>query len=270
MGRLKRVAAALAVLAVMGGTLFLVLKLIQPRYVELRAYSDDASGLAEGSLVRLNGIPIGELDRIELTNDRDPHRKVVFRLKVRAKWLSAIPDDSLVGVASANLLGGEFLNIVRGRSPHPVQPGGELAALQGFDPQRLMAQMSNELQEIQRIVERANALLAGVAEGKGNIGRWSKEGMNRFNATSKEFDRLMADAKTGHGTLSKVNDLMGHIQATQGRMGELMTQAQSGKGTIAHLNDATAELNEMMADFQKLGAALNAEKGPGARLTELQ
>jgi phospholipid/cholesterol/gamma-HCH transport system substrate-binding protein len=270
MGRMQRIAAALTVLAVMAATLFLLLWLSRPKYVDLRAYSDDASGLAEGSVVRLNGIPVGELDKIELTNERDPKRKVVFRIKVREKYLDEIPQDSLVGVASANLLGGEFLNIVRGSSSRHVQPGGELASLEAIDPQRLMGQMAGELQQIQAIVKRANDLLAGVSSGTGNIGKWSKEGMNSFNALSKEMDRIQADMRNAHGNLSRVDDLSALMQATQERFSEVMTAAQSGPGTMAHLAGMMTELNEGMQELQHVAADLNGEKGPGPRLTQLQ
>jgi phospholipid/cholesterol/gamma-HCH transport system substrate-binding protein len=270
MGRMKRIAAALTVLAVLAAILFLLVRLSRPKYVDLRAYSDDASGLAEGSVIRLNGIPVGELDKIELTNERDPKRKVVFRIKVRERYLDEIPEDSLVGVASANLLGGEFLNIVRGSSSRHIQPNAELAGLEAIDPQRLMAQMAGELQQIQGIMNRANNLLSGISSGNGNIARWSKNGLNSFNDLSDEMDRIRADMANAHGTISRMGEIGGHMQATQERLNEVMTAAQSGPGTMAHLTGFMTELNQGMQELQQVAADLNAEKGPGPRLTQLQ
>ena len=51
----------------------------------LRTYMDDASGVADGTAVRLNGIPIGYLDKLELTGSRDPKRTVEFDMKVKAE-----------------------------------------------------------------------------------------------------------------------------------------------------------------------------------------
>ena len=46
--------------------------------VLLRTYMDDASGLSDGTAVRLNGITIGYLDGLELTGSHDPKRAVGF------------------------------------------------------------------------------------------------------------------------------------------------------------------------------------------------
>src|SRR5215472_6377421 len=83
-------------------------------YAELRTFMSDASGLQDGTPVRLNGITIGYLDRLRLTNTSDPHRVVEFDMQVQEKYLSAIPTDSVAGIAASNLLGDKFINITKG------------------------------------------------------------------------------------------------------------------------------------------------------------
>ncbi len=75
----------------------------------------DASGMAEGTPVRLNGFTIGTLDTIELTGSADPKRSVEFIMKVQEKFLQQIPVDSVAGISAANLLGDKFINITKGR-----------------------------------------------------------------------------------------------------------------------------------------------------------
>src|SRR5436190_1526216 len=75
-----------------------------PGYVQLRTYMDDASGLTDGTKVRLDGIPIGYLDHQRLTGSHDHRRAVEFDLKVRSSFLSQIPVDSTVRVVADNLL----------------------------------------------------------------------------------------------------------------------------------------------------------------------
>ena len=103
-------------------------------YATLRTYMDDASGLPAGAVVRLNGIGVGYLAGLQLTNwPRDPKRTVAFMMKVKSSYLPQIPLDSHVSVVSANLLGDKFLDITKGTSPQHVQDGAELQALQGQD-----------------------------------------------------------------------------------------------------------------------------------------
>src|SRR5579864_2364516 len=55
-------------------------------------YMDDASAMQEGTPVRLNGITIGYLETLQLTND--PKRPVEFVMMVEENSLVNIPVDS--------------------------------------------------------------------------------------------------------------------------------------------------------------------------------
>ena len=145
------------------------------RYITLHTFMDDASGLAEGTAVRLNGITVGYLDKLRLTASRDPKRTVEFDMKVKASFMTQIPVDSHVGVAAANLLGDKFLNITKGLQTQHVEDGSELPAIQAQDIPEMMAQMSNVLDSFQKIVGRVDNLLAGVEQGKGNLGLFLKD-----------------------------------------------------------------------------------------------
>ncbi len=112
-------------------------------YATLRTYMDDASGLPAGAVVRLNGITIGYLSGLQLTNSRDPKRTVAFMMKVKSSYLPQIPVDSQVSVVQANLLGDKFLDINKGTQAQHVQDGAELQALQGQDIPGMLAQMGN-------------------------------------------------------------------------------------------------------------------------------
>src|SRR5215467_13034298 len=86
----------------------------------LRTYMDDASGVTDGTPVRLNGITIGYVDKPRLSNLHDPKRSVQFDLRVRPEFLREIPIDSVAGIAAANLLGDKFINITKGLSQQTV------------------------------------------------------------------------------------------------------------------------------------------------------
>src|SRR5436309_10827666 len=72
---------------------------ILEKMAHLRTYMDDASGIPDGATVRLNGITIGALNKLVLTNSRDPNRVVEFDMQVRSRYLSEIPVDSVAGIS---------------------------------------------------------------------------------------------------------------------------------------------------------------------------
>src|SRR5258708_10060474 len=91
----------------------------------LYTYIADASGMAEGTPVRLNGFTIGTLDKIELTKSADPKRSVKFVMRVQARFLPQIPVDSVAGLSAANLLGDRVINTTKGRDAATGKGGAE-------------------------------------------------------------------------------------------------------------------------------------------------
>lgn len=261
--------AAIGVLAVMGGTLFLLTN-AESRYVEIRSYTDDASLLDEGTSVRLNGIAIGYLDSLQLTNSRNPKRKIELVMKVQRRYLAAIPRDSLVNVTATNLLGDYFIDIIEGRSSEPVRQGGELATTESVDPDRLLAQMGNEFQQIQAIFSRFGNLLADVDAGHGNLGLWRINGLSGMEGASDEGKKLGDDLRNSPGSLGKLDDLKTQIEASEKRFDDLMGAVQAGQGTAGKLPALEAEFRQMTAEANELTNSVNSKQGPLKRIEKVQ
>jgi phospholipid/cholesterol/gamma-HCH transport system substrate-binding protein len=244
--------------------------------VLLRTYMDDASGLGDGTAVRLNGIAIGYLDRLELTGSRDPKRAVGFDMMVQPEYLLQIPVDSVVGIGAANLLGDKFLNITQGRSTEHVKEGAELRPLESQDIPELLKQMATLLSTFQTSVNRVDNLLAGVEAGQGNLGKLLKdEGLfNTINAITVEGQKLLTDIRTGNGTLSKLiydDKLYQEVRAPLKRVDAILADVQSGQGTVGKaLKDPALfdEAKQTIAELNKLMADVNAGKGSAGKLVK--
>ncbi|MGD0772419.1 MAG: MlaD family protein [Candidatus Solibacter sp.] len=256
--------------AALGVFLFRV-KDLSPGYVPLRTFLDDASGLVDGTQVRLNGIPIGYLDSQKLTNSRDPKRKVEFDLKVRERYLREIPVDSLAGLASDNLLGDQFIGIRRGQSAQHVVAGAELGTTQTQDITRMMGQMSLQLDRLQAVVTRADKLLSAVDKGSGAIGKIVQDEQLQTGAgISAELKRLTADVQHGHGTITKLfydDPLDAQLDAPLKRLDAIMASADA---TSARLREFQDGLERATAEFRDVQAAVKAGNGSVAKLGQLQ
>lgn len=240
----------------------------------LRTYMEDAGGIADGSLVRLNGITVGYLDQLQLTNSRQPKRTVEFDMMVKDRYFHDIPVDSLVGISAANLLGDKFLNITKGRSTQTVRPNAELQSAQTQDIPELMASMANLLQSFQGIINRVDNLLAGVEQGKGNIGKLLKDEQlyERLNGIASEGQKLLADIRTGHGTFSKLiydDALYNDVQAPLKRIDAMLADLQAGRGSAGKLlKDPVLydELHQTVVEIRSLVAGVNSGKGTAGKL----
>jgi len=246
------------------------------RTATLRTYMDDASGLAEGTPVRLNGIPIGYLDKLQLTGSRDPKRAVEFDMLVQRAFLPDIPVDSVAGIAASNLLGDKFIDITKGRSGEHVQPSAEIASLQAQDIPELMAQTANLMTGFNSIVNRLDKLLVGVEQGKGNLGKFIKdeELYDRLNDIASEGQKLLADVRTGGGTISKLiydPALYDEIRAPIKRINDILDDMQAGKGTAGKLLKDPAlydEAKQTLDQMHALVADVNAGKGTAGKLVK--
>jgi phospholipid/cholesterol/gamma-HCH transport system substrate-binding protein len=243
-------------------------------YAPLRTYMSDASGLQDGTPVRLNGITVGYLDRLQLTNMADPRRAVQFNLAVQEKYLKDIPVDSLATVVNSTLLGDKIINITKGKASQTVKPGDELRSFQTNDIPELMAGMNNLIVSFQGIVNRVDSLMAGVEQGKGTLGKFlnDPELYNRTVSIATEAQQLLTDARKGGGTLSKLiydptlyNDLQSPIK----RVDALLADLQAGKGTAGKLMSDPALFDEATAignQIKALLADLQAGKGTAGKL----
>jgi phospholipid/cholesterol/gamma-HCH transport system substrate-binding protein len=266
--QLKVGVVALASFAVVFVLIFLLTssKGIFQRNELLLTYMADASGIADGSVVRLNGYTIGYLDKLQLTNSRDPKRAVQFQMLVSTKYLQDIPVDSVAAISAANLLGDKFINITKGMDTHTVKPGDELRSLQGQDIPELMAQMRNTLESFQTIVNRVDSLLAGVEAGKGNLGKLIKdeEFYDRMNGIAAELQKILTDVRTSNGTISKLfhdeGALYEEFRAPLKRIDAMLAEIQAGQGNIGLLvkdralydefKKSVLELNGLLSDLQ--------------------
>ena len=104
-----------------------------------------------------------------------------------------------------------------------MKDGAEIKSLQAQDIPELMAQSANLLQTFQTIVNRVDSLLAGVEQGKGNIGKLLKdeELYNRLNGIAAEGQKLLTDVRNGQGhhqqTDLRRRAVQGHPLADQAR-----------------------------------------------------
>ena len=269
---------------VVGLTAFLILSILiflltsskNPflRTVTLHVYMDDASGITASTPVRLNGITIGSVDKVTLSNSGDPKRTVEFDLLVQESYLPEIPVDSVAGITAANLLGDKFINITKGRAPRHIEDGGEIKSLQAQDIPELMAQSASLLTTFQTIVNRLDALLAGVEQGKGNIGKLLKdeELYDRLNGIGSEMQQLLADVRGGHGTISKLiyeDTLYQELRSPLQRADAILADLQGGQGSAGKLLKDPAlfdEAKQSLAEIKALLADVNAGKGTAGKL----
>jgi phospholipid/cholesterol/gamma-HCH transport system substrate-binding protein len=240
----------------------------------LKTYMEDSAGMVANDPVRVNGILVGYIGAIKLSGSRDPKRTVEIDMVIQNKFLDQIPEDSKSAISSANLLGTKFVNITKGSHPKHVEPGGEIQALPTQDIPQILAQSSNLLDELQKIIGRADGLLAIVENGQGNVGKLIKDDAlyNHFNETAAELEQLVKDVKNSNGTISHLlydDQLYNDIRKPIQRIDDMLAQVQSGKGTLGKtMYDPQVydEARATIGEAKKMLENLNAGKGTAGKV----
>ena len=235
------------------------------RTFDLKTYMDDSAGMTEGTTVRLNGILVGNVDKLRLSGLKDPRRLVEIVMTIQYDFMKEIPKDSMAGIAASNLLGDKFINISKGTSPQHVQPGDEIRSVPNQDIPELMAQSASLLAQFQGLLKRADLILGDVEAGRGNIGKFLKdeELYQRLNGAIAEAQQILNAVKTGKGTISRLiydDALYQEIRAPIQRINDLMNELQQGRGSAGKflkdpalydgLRKTTAQMNLLLDDLQ--------------------
>lgn len=92
----------------------------------LKARFGEAGSLAAGADVRVAGVKVGSVEKVEL----DP-KTFLAVTTLRVNQNVKLPDDSSVKVTSDGLLGGQHVSIAPGGSPKDLAAGGEFQNTQG-------------------------------------------------------------------------------------------------------------------------------------------
>lgn len=240
----------------------------------LYTYMGDSAAMTEGSAVRLNGILVGKVKRIELAGGKVPQRTIRMVLQVEQQTLALIPDDSIVGFSAENVLGAKFLNIKRGESPAPIKAGGELRAKDEKDFLEVVQSAMPLLESIQSILGRVDKIVKQVEEGKGSIGKliYDDELYQHVNRIVANTEKITDVVKDGQGTFGKLlydDGLYTDVRRTLARLDVIADGLQRGEGTAGKLLKDPAlydELRKSSTELKTLIADLNAGKGTAGRL----
>jgi phospholipid/cholesterol/gamma-HCH transport system substrate-binding protein len=241
--------------------------------VLLYAYMADSAAMTEGSSVRLNGILVGKVERIELTGDKDNSRAVRMTVSVLSKFLRNIPDDSIIGFSAENVLGSKFLNIRRGQSGTPVKAGSDLRTRDETDFLELVQSAMPLLESVRSILTRIDKVVAQVESGRGSIGKllYDEQLYSRVNGTLGDIQSVTRAMREGKGTIGHLlndEDLYVELRRTLARVDAVATGLERGEGTAGKLLKDPAlydELRKTSAEVRELVTELNAGKGSAGR-----
>ena len=151
-----------------------------------------ASGLREAAPVRLAGVEVGLVKRLQVFVDKNDGGKTKVRVNAWIKEGIAIPVDSQVTINQLGILGEKYLEIIPGSSMDVVKDNGVVT---GHDPV-----------PIEKITERVDDLTVkmGAMIDSANNGILTDKNKKSLEDALAGFGAMGMDLKEGRGTLGKL------------------------------------------------------------------
>ncbi|MFI0356229.1 MCE family protein [Actinomadura sp. 9N407] len=258
------------------------------RFVDTRSYSaifTDVAGLLENDDVRVAGVRVGQVEKIELHGGKQA--EVHFRVNKEGVFQAGIPTSTQVNVRYRNLMGQRYLALVEGAGAANdyLRPGGTIpvsqtkpaldltALFNGFRPlfHALEPDDVNKLafqivQTLQGEAGTVNSLLSHVASLTNTLANRDEvigrviENLNKVLGTiderHDEVNRLIGDLRGFVGGVADdrqaIFDSIAAINQLEGTTAGLLKDARPAlKNDIAGLRKLAGTLNENGADVDK-------------------
>jgi phospholipid/cholesterol/gamma-HCH transport system substrate-binding protein len=144
---------------------------------KLNSVFDNVGGLPNGAEVRVGGVHVGTVDRVQLP--RDPHGKVAVVMLLKKSTRDVVRKDSVASILTEGLLGNKYVSVSFGsKNAPPVSDGDTISGQPPVDLSDLIAksgQVLDSTRATMQNVEAASNHFSSIAEkvdhGQGTIGR---------------------------------------------------------------------------------------------------
>jgi phospholipid/cholesterol/gamma-HCH transport system substrate-binding protein len=289
-----------AVIFILGIRYFEDLPLFDSTY-DLVAEFDDAGGLIGGNIVRVNGVSVGSVTSVYISETTG---KVIVEFHVDPKI--PVTEGSYATVGGFDALGVVRIDLTLGPSSSPRIPEGGLVA--SSTTSDLMADMSARapvmldsvgrvLEELDDVLVEANTILSApesdlrqtLAAARGSMSQveallaGERDRMVRILANA---DSLTADLDTAMGedgealtslmaqmetTLATLDEDLERFQATNEQIDRLLQKLNEGEGTLGMLINDPSMYHRMDSTLNGLNALIvDFQANPGRYLKEMK
>lgn len=188
------------------------------------AYYEDVSGLMVSSRVMLRGVQVGNVQDIELEDD-----KVRIEMLIEDEYAALIPANSVAELGSASLMGGTQISIIQGDSREMVKPE---AVITGRIKPDLVGTMSDKAGEL---LDGLNTTVGGINELLSTNREAIDNMITNLEAMTTSINSMLSAARNDiNGTLSNLRSFTGTLAANSGRI----------EAMIGNLDKVTTDLAE--------------------------
>jgi phospholipid/cholesterol/gamma-HCH transport system substrate-binding protein len=255
-------AVILAGLLILGTLAFLLTggTFLEPK-TQIYLFLPDATGVAPGSPVRVDGIGVGKVILVELSGSNEANRVVKVTMSIGRDRLASITGDSTAETATDTIIGDKFIDVTSGTGASHLMPGGELQFKGSGD---LMQRV--DIAQFQKQMHLIELLLDDIEQGRSPLGEFIM-GETIYNDLRKRITELQrgihvaADTTTAVGQALYTDTLYRQITEPLRQLDESLARLQSGQGTGGALLRDTQQYEQALAQVADLRRSIESLHG---------
>jgi phospholipid/cholesterol/gamma-HCH transport system substrate-binding protein len=232
----------------------------------LKTNFQDVQGLKSGAIVRIAGVEVGKVTKVELKGDG-----VEVGLSIKKENQSRVTSGSRASIGSISLLGEPLIDVSAAPGGTPLKEGD---TIQSVKPP---VQFSDVAASANEGITAATGLLKDIRGGKGTVGKLvtDDELYHDLTALADSINQVTASINKGKGTLGKLtNDPHAYdeLNASLANLRQMTDRINAGEGSLGKLlkDDALAKsLSAASANFEQASGRMNrGDNTFGKLLTE--
>lgn len=244
-----------ALIALLAATIFVLggsSDLLERRYTLNGAWADVA-GLQEGATVRLAGIDVGEVSRVQISDDLGV-KEIMVELTIMQKFQPRIRKDSVARIDTVGVLGDKYVALSMGSATEPMLEDGDWMDTQApLDILEYTKKVQDILSSTGSISNKVDLMLGSDQEAA----------QASLSESFAHMEEIVRRAKTGPGlaytlvydetTPKRVDNILGNLEAASGDLKAITTEIRTGDSMAHELvyGEGGAELTRELATLSK-------------------
>jgi len=216
-------------------------------HTRYRTSFSNVTGLQRGAPVRLSGVNVGFIERIELSTNPEEQR-ISVRFTVNEIYTERIRIDSVASIKTIGLLGDKYLEIRGGTAAaERILEGGMVPGKDPAEVEELMAGGEDLMVNLISISSSMKVILERIEAGEGLLGE-----LTHTPSGDEKFSEL---AKT---TVASLRTILQRLDQGEGFLGRLLTDDQMADDLYATAHSLRLTGSSISRDLQRDDSAYAA------------
>src|SRR6185436_2009520 len=229
----------------------------------LKTVFPDIQGLKVGAPVRVAGVEIGSVKKIDFIGD-----KVEVAMEVGKEQMERITDRSTASLGSISLLGEAAVDITPNSQGTPIPEWGYVRS--GPPP----GSLSTAAEAATKSLETTNALLEQVRQGRGTLGKLVTDDTlyQQLNDFVESAEAVTQGINSGRGTLGRLVNNPAAAKSLEQSLANLQivtARIRNGEGSLGHLlnDDALSKsVTSATSNLDAITGRINKGEGTAGKL----